>query len=158
MSSLLSHNNNANKDPDLQIFKVFGCLVYASTLSSHKSIFDSRARKYVFLGYNTSNKRYLLLDLRTNEVFIYRNIIFHEHIIPYSQTNISPNTNWEIYIYPTKPSSNDQHTSPPTTHINDKSSPYNNHSQHQPPPNITNSHQHDDDTGLTNTKMINTPN
>jgi len=51
-----------NKLPDLSLFKVFGCLSYASTLQSHKTNLQPRARKSIFLGYKSGFKGFTLYD------------------------------------------------------------------------------------------------
>jgi hypothetical protein len=40
-----------NQLPDISLFKVFGCLCYASTLHNHRTKLQSRARKTVLLSY-----------------------------------------------------------------------------------------------------------
>jgi len=70
--------------PSLIHLKVFGCLAFASTVQSHRTKFDSRARKSVFLGYREGTKGYLLYDLHSHEFFLSRNVIFHESSFPFS--------------------------------------------------------------------------
>ena len=45
-----------DKLPDLKILKVFGSLVYASTLHSHRTKLDPKGRKCVFLGFKSGMK------------------------------------------------------------------------------------------------------
>jgi hypothetical protein len=75
--------------PDKSVFKVFGSLCYASSLNSHRTKLDSRARKSVFLGDKSGYKGFVLYDLNTKEIFISRHVTFHEHILPYQSSNPS---------------------------------------------------------------------
>jgi hypothetical protein len=49
--------------PSLIHLKIFGCLSYATTLQAHRTKFNSRARKCVFIGYKDGTKGYILYDL-----------------------------------------------------------------------------------------------
>ncbi|KAL1355581.1 hypothetical protein AAHE18_05G123200 [Arachis hypogaea] len=72
--------------PDIKRLKVFGCLVYASTLVSHRRKVDTRARKCVFLGFKSGTKGYVLLDTKTHEIIISRNVKFYEQFFPFKNT------------------------------------------------------------------------
>ena len=73
--------------PDLSTLKTFGSLCFASTLSSNRSQFDPRSRKCVFLGLRTGVKGSVLLDIITNQIFVSRNVIFYDHILPYKASS-----------------------------------------------------------------------
>lgn len=72
-----------NKSAKYNHIKVFCCLAYASNSSTQKHKFSNRGIASVFLGYPHGFKGYKLLNLETNEIFIFRDVIFHECIFPF---------------------------------------------------------------------------
>lgn len=52
-----------DKKPDLNTFKVFGFLVFSYAIQAYRTKLDARTKKYVFLGYKSGYKCYILLEL-----------------------------------------------------------------------------------------------
>jgi hypothetical protein len=75
-----------NELPDITNLKVFGSLVFASTLQSNRKKLDSRSRKCISLGFKTGVKGHILFDLQSKEIFLSRDVVFFEHIFPYKSS------------------------------------------------------------------------
>jgi hypothetical protein len=123
-----------NTLPDLNTLKVFGSLAYASTLQANRTKLSSRGRKCVYLGHKQGVKGTVLYDLQTKEIFISRNVIHHDHILPYVTNSSKPTWNY----YTTSPATDNlptdsnllvDNTNSPDPHVMEstKHSPNNDH-------------------------------
>ncbi|KAL2235354.1 UNVERIFIED_CONTAM: hypothetical protein Sindi_1267600 [Sesamum indicum] len=69
--------------PDYKHLRTFGCLCFAANVNPFKRKFEPRAVRCVFLGYAQGRKGYKVMSLDTNEIFVTRDIIFHEQNFPF---------------------------------------------------------------------------
>ncbi|CAN1266422.1 Retrovirus-related Pol polyprotein from transposon TNT 1-94 [Linum perenne] len=76
-----------NQPPSYSHLKNFGCLAYASTLHHGRTKFSPRSIASVFLGYKAGIKGFKLLDIETQKVFLSRNVVFHENILPFHNSS-----------------------------------------------------------------------
>lgn len=76
--------------PDLSDLRAFGCLCFVSTHSSHKTKFDPRSRRCVFIGYQAGMKGYIIHGLVTQGISVSRDVQFHELVFPYTPSHSSP--------------------------------------------------------------------
>ncbi|KAL9233094.1 hypothetical protein vseg_008132 [Gypsophila vaccaria] len=79
-----------NKEPDLSLLRIFGCLAYAVNLTPTDK-FDSRSRRCIFVGYPFGKKGWTLYDLATGQFFQSRDVQFIETEFPYSALTASDN-------------------------------------------------------------------
>ena len=104
-----------NKEPDYTQLRVFGCLVFASTLPSSRHKFSPRAIPAVFMGYPLGYKGYRLYDIHSKKFFISRDVVFHEDTFPFhslSAANTFPSPFDEVVI--PLPCADTSEVTPPT--------------------------------------------
>lgn len=71
--------------PSFSHLKIFGCLCFATNTNASKTKFEARASRCVFLGYPYAQKGYKLYHLKTNRIFVSRDVQFHENTFPFIQ-------------------------------------------------------------------------
>lgn len=71
------------KIPDYSFLRIFGCLAYATNSGIHKSKFEPRAQKCIFIGFSPGQKAYKLYNLDTEKILVSRDVVFYEDIFPF---------------------------------------------------------------------------
>ena len=133
--------------PDLSTLKTFGGLCFASTLTASRTKFDHRSKKCVFLGFRNGVKGFVLFDMSTHQIFVSRNVVFYDHILPYG----APSPAIDI-VTETTPPSPTSHASP---HHSDNGLPLeNNLATSESPPLHPSEPQHSPDTAATDEARV----
>jgi hypothetical protein len=79
--------------PDFTLLKVFGCFCFTSTLSAHRSKFDLKSHKCIFVGYISGTKGFLVYDCHTKQLGVSRHVLFEEFIFPFHSPLTDPKSN-----------------------------------------------------------------
>ncbi|GKC90760.1 cysteine-rich receptor-like protein kinase 8 [Tanacetum coccineum] len=106
-----------NEVPTNDHLRVFGCLAMASNPSRTTDKFAERGVPCLFIGYPLHQKGYKLYNLQTHSVFVSRDVVFYEHVFPFSASTMLPlmhplpfsnagnNTTWfDDFVLPTSTS------------------------------------------------------
>ena len=73
-----------NKKPNYSQLRSFGCLCYPTVPKVLRDKFEPRTTPHVFLGYIFGTKGYKVMNLATKKLHISRDVIFHEHVFPFT--------------------------------------------------------------------------
>lgn len=76
------HHVLMGNTPSYSSLRVFGCLCFAKNVNiQHK--FDARAKPGIFIGYPYGQKGYRIYDFETRQIYVSRDVVFHESVFPY---------------------------------------------------------------------------
>jgi hypothetical protein len=81
--------------PDYQFLRTFGCACWPNLRPYNSNKFQPRSLQCLFLGYSPLHKGYKCLNLKTNRLYISRDVIFNESIFPHASY---PSSNSELQV------------------------------------------------------------
>jgi hypothetical protein len=64
------HFHIYNVNPDLATLRMFGTHCFVSTLEAHRTKFQSRVKKCIYVGHSSGAKGFLIFNLHTRELFV----------------------------------------------------------------------------------------
>ena len=106
--------------PSYSSLRVFECLCFAKNMNiQHK--FDERVKPSIFVGYPYGQKGYRIYDFKTHQIYVSRDVIFHESIFPYHDLP-SPSSKNSITITPINDDGTFDYTTPSIVPIDVSSS------------------------------------
>jgi uncharacterized membrane protein YgcG len=68
----------SGRKPDVSYLKIFGCIAYGLIDQHNRRKLDSKAQKFIFVGYCSNSKGYKLYNPESGKVCVNRNVIFDE--------------------------------------------------------------------------------
>ena len=80
-NEIFSYELWKGRKPNIGYFKVWGCLAYCKKAYPNKTKLGQRATKCAFVGYDSNNKAYRLLDLEPNVIIESREVEFFENLL-----------------------------------------------------------------------------
>ena len=95
LNNLTPYEKLFEEPVDYTVMKTFGCLAFAADLSNSGDKFGARGVPCAFVGYPFLQKAYKLLNLTNMQLFVSRDVIFHETVFPLTKAGS------ESYIQPT---------------------------------------------------------
>jgi len=81
------HERLLCKTPDYSFLRTFGCACWPNLRPYNTKKLQFRSKQCVFLGYSNSHKGFKCLDPSEGRVYISRDIVFYEHVFPFSHLN-----------------------------------------------------------------------
>jgi len=82
------------QQPDYSSLRTFGCACWRHLRPYNTRKLDFRSKQCVFLGYSNQHKGFKCLDPKEGRVYISRDVIFDEHVFPFS--SLHPNAGAQL--------------------------------------------------------------
>ena len=73
--------------PDYNQLRSFGCLCYPTLPKVQRDKLQPRTTPHVFVGYPFGTKVYKVMSLATKRIHVSRDVVFHEHLFPFTLTS-----------------------------------------------------------------------
>ncbi|GMJ03321.1 hypothetical protein HRI_004001300 [Hibiscus trionum] len=86
------HQRLTSKVPDYSFLKVFGCECFPHLRPFQQHKLSFRSKPCLFLGYSPKHHGYQCVD-DTGKIYITRNMVFNEHIFPFSSSSMPTSSN-----------------------------------------------------------------
>lgn len=94
------HERLLGKKPDYSFLQIFGCACWPNLRPYNTKKLQFHSKRCVFLGYSNSHKGFKCLDPSKGRVYISRDIVFDEHVFPFSDLNPNAGARLRAEILP----------------------------------------------------------
>ena len=84
------HEAWSGSKPNVKHLRVFGCMAYSHIPKDERSKLDSKAKQCILLGYGSTTKGYRLYDIKREQVFHSRDVVFDEMKLGIQKEQIEP--------------------------------------------------------------------
>ena len=84
------HEAWSGSKPNVKHLRVFGCMAYSHIPKDERSKLDSKAKQCILLGYSSTTKGYRLYDIKREQVFHSRDVVFDEMKLGIQKEQIEP--------------------------------------------------------------------
>lgn len=88
--------------PDYESLRVFGCACWPNLRPYNTHKLQFRSKQCAFLGYSNMHKGFKCLDIQTGRVYISRDVIFDEEVLPFAKLHPNAGTRLrsEVLLFP----------------------------------------------------------
>jgi hypothetical protein len=91
-----------NVKPNFSALCIFGCSCWLHLHPFNSKKLEFCSKECVFMGYNNMHKGFKCLDMSSGRIYISRDVVFDEHVFPFSKLpgNAGPRLQSEILLLP----------------------------------------------------------
>jgi hypothetical protein len=88
--------------PDYSMLRVFGCACWPNLRPYNARKLEFRSKRCAFIGYSNMHKGFKCLDISTGRVYISRDVVFDETMVPFSElhANAGARLQAEVHVLP----------------------------------------------------------